>query len=109
MGKCKRTIVLVLLIIVGLGCVEKDVFYLHNCAISSTSANCNSGADNHNGIHHHSHVSDCDALNGSHKDFFVPKEINQNYSPSLSFNLPKAPIADTWQPPKAGKSCRIKT
>ncbi len=101
MERNKRTIVLLLLIIVGLGGVEKDLLFMHNCAIATTATTCNSGADSHSGIHHHAHVTECDALNDSYNSLFSPYETTLHFSLSCYLFIPKAPTIDSWLPPKA--------
>ena len=106
MERTKRAIVLLLLVIAGLGCVEKDMLCMLHCSISTTAATCNSGADSHNGIHHHSHITEYDALNSTQKPYFVPGEINIKHYPSEASIPPKAPAIDAWQPPKSSISLR---
>ena len=101
MERTKRVIVLLLLVITGLGCVEKDMLCMLHCSISTTAATCNSGADSHNGIHHHSHITEYDALNSTQKSFFIPGEMNIKLCPAETSIPPKAPTIDAWQPPKA--------
>ena len=100
MESTKKAITLLLLLVIGLGCIEKDVLYNLHCAIPSTSATCDSGADNHNGIHHHSHVTDCVALKGSERVAEIIEGQLVVDFPSVATVPSNVATSDTWQPPK---------
>ena len=93
--------VLLLIIMIGLGVVEKDLLFMHGGAISITAATCNSGADSHNGIHHHAHVTECDALSSCAKPLGLLYETPISFIHNYYLFVPKAPTIDLWQPPKA--------
>ena len=101
MEPTKKAITLILLFVIGLGCIEKDVLYNLHCAIPATAATCNSGADNHNGIHHHSHVTDCDALKGSERVTEMVEEKLVVDFPSVAPVPSNVATNDAWQPPKS--------
>jgi len=101
MEPTKKAITMLLLMVIGLGCIEKDVLYSLHCAIPATAANCNSGADNHNGIHHHFHITDCDALKGSEKSALMDTGKMVLNFPSIALIFSNVSTNDAWQPPKA--------